>query len=104
MTKRVILAAVLMVVLAAGRVFAQDGVECMVCQMVLGMVESSGGDGKSVSVDAGRQCALLSEPDRAECTKFYAVMGPKFIKVIKSRTAKGENLEDLCRSMGYCVR
>ena len=104
MTKRVILAAMLVVVLTAGRSFAQDGVECMVCQMVLSMVESSLGDGKNIGMDAGRQCALLPEADRAECMRFYAAMGPKFIKAIKNRTARGESLEDLCRSMGYCAR
>jgi len=106
MAKRVVLAIVLVVgVLAAGRAFAQDGVECMVCQMVLGMMESSAGDGKSVNMDAGRQCALLPDAaDKAECMRFYGAMGPKFIKAIKSRTAKGESLADICRSMGYCPK
>jgi hypothetical protein len=29
-------------------------------------------------------------------------MGPKFIKALKARRAKGESLEGICRAMAYC--
>ena len=74
--------------------------ECAACQLVLGLVESSAGD--DVVVDASRQCSLLPAADRDACAKFYAAMGPKFIKALKDRRAKGDNLESVCRSMDYC--
>ncbi|KAF0232854.1 MAG: hypothetical protein FD177_2211 [Desulfovibrionaceae bacterium] len=76
--------------------------ECAACQLVLGLVESSAGDGSDVVVDASKQCSLLPVTDREACVTFYAAMGPKFIKALKDKRAKGENLESVCRSMDYC--
>jgi len=77
--------------------------ECTACQLVLGMVDASTGDGENLAVDAGKQCALLpSAADRAACERFYAEMGPKFIKALKAKRAKGESLESVCRAMAYC--
>lgn len=76
--------------------------ECAACQLVLGLVESSAGDGNDVVVDASRQCSLLPAADREACVKFYAAMGPKFIKALKDKRAKGHDLESVCRSMDYC--
>lgn len=88
---------------SAGAPAAQSAsyMECAACQLVLGLVESSAGDGGDV-VDASKQCSLLPAVDREACVKFYAAMGPKFIKALKDRRAKGENLESVCRSMDYC--
>ncbi len=103
---RRIFAAVAAVVLfvSAGAPAAQAAsyMECAACQLVLGLVESSAGDGSDVVVDASRQCSLLPAADRDACVTFYAAMGPKFIKALKDRRAKGENLEGVCRSMDYC--
>ena len=99
--KKFILAVVL-AAFVAGPAMAQGGLECMACQMVLGLVESSAGDGKDICVDASRQCSLLPPGDREACATFYAAMGPKFIKAIKERRAKGQSLESVCRAMSYC--
>lgn len=103
---RFIFAAVAAVALfvSAGAPMAQSAsyMECAACQLVLGLVESSAGDGNDVVVDASKQCSLLPVADRDACVKFYAAMGPKFIKSLKDRRAKGENLESVCRSMDYC--
>ncbi len=79
-----------------------DYMECVACQMVLRLVEASAADAKDISVDASRQCSLLPAADREACVKFYSTMGPKFINALKSRRAKGESVESICRSMGYC--
>lgn len=96
-------AAALTLTLAPVRAGAQGGyLECSACQLVLGLVESTAGDGQDITVDASRQCSLLPAADRAACEKFYAEMGPKFIKALKERRAKGATLEDVCRAMAYC--
>jgi len=89
---------------SAGASVAQSAsyMECAACQLVLGLVESSAGDGNDVVVDASRQCSLLPAADREACVKFYAAMGPKFIKALKDKRAKGQDLESVCRSMDYC--
>ncbi|MFZ5427427.1 MAG: hypothetical protein ACOZEN_10655 [Thermodesulfobacteriota bacterium] len=92
-------------ILAGGAAQAQTGsyMECTACQLVLGMVDASTGDGGDIAVDARKQCALLPDAaDRASCEMFYAQMGPKFIKALKARRSKGESLESVCGSMGYC--
>ncbi|MFP5223368.1 MAG: saposin domain-containing protein [Acidobacteriota bacterium] len=96
--------AALALFVSAGAPAAQSAgyMECAACQLVLGLVESSAGDGSDVVVDASRQCSLLPAADRDTCVKFYAAMGPKFIKALKERRAKGQDLEGVCRSMGYC--
>ena len=83
---------------------AQEGgyLECMACKMVLGLVENSAGDARDITVDASKQCSLLPPGDREACAKFYAAEGPKFIRALKARRAKGESLEDICRAMTYC--
>jgi hypothetical protein len=85
---------------------AQEGgyLECMACKMVLGLVESSAGDDPDITVDASKQCSLLPPGDREACGKFYSTMGPKFIKALRARRAKGESLENICRTMDYCVQ
>ena len=90
--------------LTGGYAAAQAGyLECTACQMVLGLVESTSGSGAGVSVDARKQCSLLREQaDRERCERFWAEVGPKFIKALKDRRAKGEGMESICRSMGYC--
>lgn len=103
--RRIILAAFAALALSAQPIqtLAQGGyLECSACQLVLGLVESSAGDGQDVTVDASRQCSLLPAGDRAECERFYAAMGPKFLKALKERRAKGASLEDVCRAMAYC--
>lgn len=100
--KKLILAAVL-AALAVGQAHAQgDYMECTACQLVLGLVDASAGDGKDFVVDTSKQCALLPPGDRGACTAFYATMGPKFIKALKDRRARGESLESVCRAMSYC--
>ncbi|WP_243364085.1 saposin domain-containing protein [Fundidesulfovibrio terrae] len=101
--KKWILAAMI-VACTAGQAPAQSGsyMECTACQLVLGLVDASAGDGQNIAVDASKQCALLPPGDRAACEKFYAEMGPKFIKALKARRAKGESLESICRAMAYC--
>ncbi len=84
------------------RAQAGDYMECAACQLVLKLVESSAGDANAVVVDAQRQCAVLEKADREACERFYADVGPKFIKALKARRAKGESLETICRAMGYC--
>ncbi|WP_243311556.1 saposin domain-containing protein [Fundidesulfovibrio agrisoli] len=79
-----------------------DYMECVACQMVLRLVEASAADAKDITVDATRQCSLLPAADREACVKFYSAMGPKFINALKNRRAKGESVESICRSMGYC--
>jgi hypothetical protein len=103
MMKTLLLAAVL-TTYTAGAAVAQNGdyMECAACQLVLRLVENSAGDDKDVVVDARRQCSLLAPGDREACVKFYAAMGPKFIKALKDRRAKGESLESICRTMSYC--
>ncbi|WP_027190191.1 saposin domain-containing protein [Fundidesulfovibrio putealis] len=102
---RLIFAAIaaLALFVSAGAPVAQSAsyMECAACQLVLGLVESSAGEG-DVVVDASKQCSLLPAADREACVKFYAAMGPKFIKALKDKRAKGENLESVCRSMDYC--
>lgn len=98
-----ILAALALMIGSASPALAQGGyMECMACQMVLGLVESSAGNGQNIAVDASRQCSILQPGDREACEKFYASMGPKFIKVLKDRRAKGEGFDGICKSMGYC--
>lgn len=101
--KQLVLAAVL-AAFVASPALAQNGdyMECAACQLVLRLVESSAGDGRDVVVDASRQCSILPPGDRDACVKFYAAMGPKFIKALKDRRAKGESLETICRAMSYC--
>ena len=71
--------------------------------MVLGLVDSTTGDGKDVSVDAAKQCSLLPlAADRERCERFWAEIGPKFIKALKEKRARGTGLDSICRSMGYC--
>lgn len=96
--------AALALFVSAGVPAAQSAsyMECAACQLVLGLVESSAGDGSDVVVDASKQCSLLPAADREACVKFYAAMGPKFIKALKDKRAKGDNLESICRSMDYC--
>lgn len=87
----------------AGQSRAQVGyLECTACQMVLGLVDSTSGSG-NVVVDARKQCSLLAlAADRESCERFWAEMGPKFIKALKQRKARGEEMDSICRSMGYC--
>lgn len=100
---RRMLAALALMIGLASPALAQGGyMECMACQMVLGLVDGSAGNGQSIVVDASRQCSILPAGDREACEKFYAAMGPKFIKVLKERRAKGEGLDSICKSMGYC--
>ncbi|GAB6035718.1 hypothetical protein JCM15519_02770 [Fundidesulfovibrio butyratiphilus] len=76
--------------------------ECTACQLFLSLIDASApGDGQVV-VDASHQCALLPPGDREACTKFYATYGPKMVKAIKHRRAKGESLDQICRAMSYC--
>lgn len=86
-----------------GKSLAQtDYLECTACQLFLSLIDASApGDGKVV-VDASRQCALLPPADREACTKFYATYGPKMVKAIKERRAKGESMDQICRAMSYC--
>jgi hypothetical protein len=80
-----------------------DYMECAACQLILKMVEGSYTDGgKDIVVDASRQCAILPPGDRDACTRFYAGFGPKFIKAVKDRRARGESMEAICSAMGYC--
>jgi hypothetical protein len=103
MRVRVVVAALVLVMGLAPSAQAQGGyMECMACQMVLGLVESTAGNGQNMAVDASRQCSILPAGDREACERFYAAMGPKFIKVLKERRAKGEGLDTICKSMGYC--
>lgn len=97
------LAAVMTLAGQAGQAQTGSYMECTACQLVLGMVDASADDGGDIAVDARKQCALLPDAaDRASCETFYARMGPKFIKALKARRAKGESLESVCGVMGYC--
>lgn len=105
--KKMLLAAVAAIMVLSGvrAALAQGSyLECTACQLVLGLVDASAGNGQDVVVDASKQCALLPPGDREACVKFYATTGPKFIKILKARRAKGESLEDICRAMDYCPR
>lgn len=80
-----------------------DFMECAACQLLLRLVEGSAGDGgRELTVDASKQCAILPQADREACARFYATYGPKFIKTVMDRRTKGESLEQICRTMGYC--
>jgi len=83
---------------------SSDYLECAACQLMLRLVESSaeGADGKTLVVDASRQCIILDPADRQACERFYAAYGPKFIKALKDRRAKGQSLDQICRAMGTC--
>ncbi len=81
-----------------------DYLECAACQLMLRLVESSadGAAGQNIVVDASRQCVILEPADRQACERFYATFGPKFIKALKERRAKGQSLDQICREMGTC--
>ena len=83
---------------------SSDYLECAACKLMLRLVESSaeGTDGKNLVVDASRQCVLLDPADRQACERFYATYGPKFIKALKDRRAKGQSLDQICQTMGTC--
>ena len=88
----------------AARAQSTDYLECAACQLLLRLVESSaeGTEGKNIVVDASRQCVILDPADRQACERFYAAYGPKFIKALKDRRAKGQSLDQICRAMGTC--
>ncbi|MBI4807140.1 MAG: hypothetical protein HY795_18140 [Desulfovibrio sp.] len=101
---KTLLLSVVLTACTASAAMAQSGgyMECTACQLVLGLVEASAGDGQNIVVDASKQCSLLPPGDRDACVKFYAAMGPKFIQALKDRRAKGEGLDAICRAMSYC--
>ena len=105
--KRLLAPAVLAVVLSAGLAgsgLAQgDYLECAACQLILKLVDSSAPNGdQNIVVDASKQCAILPPGDREACTRFYSTYGPRFIRALKDRQAKGQSLEGICKEIGYC--
>lgn len=91
--------------LAPARSLAQDAgfLECSSCQIILDLSATSAPPGaKDVQVDMAKPCSILQPGDQKACAQFFAGYGPKFIKAIQERRAKGESYHQMCGRMGYC--